>query len=145
MSSSEPPSPYESTRREWTDYILSDTELPSNAKPEYRNLTKALRNLLSKLADHESMVQNMNQKYMEPAVAKTKVYFMWDFTGRTLGMLDGLDPSLPSSEKRQWAEVVKREAFGRVLINDTTGKINSMVPGDNTEFGPDVKAAAPMT
>jgi len=142
MSSVQRPSPSESTRREWTDWMISQPAIPSNASNEYRELMESLRNLLSKLANHESMVQNMNQKYMEPAISKNKVYFMWDFTGRTIGMLLSLDPTSPPSEKDMWTEVVNRDAFGRVLINDTSGKLDAMVPGDSTQFGAEVKAAA---
>ena len=37
----------------------------------------------------------IDQTYSTPAASKNKVYFMWDFVGRTLAMLYGLPPSLP--------------------------------------------------
>ena len=40
--------------------------------------------LLDKLAHHEAMAPNLNQTYMTPAADKNKVYFEWDFVGRTL-------------------------------------------------------------
>ena len=30
------------------------------------------------------MTPNLQQTYMTPAASKNKVYFMWDFVGRTL-------------------------------------------------------------
>lgn len=68
------------------DFTLSLTQrpLPDNAKPEWKSTAEKLRNLLSKLAFHKAMESNIHQTYMTPAASKNKVYFMWDFVGRTL-------------------------------------------------------------
>ena len=84
---------------------------------------------------------------MTPANVKSKIYFMWDFTGRTLQMLEavdalavvrstdseggmGLDPQL----KQLWEEITGRAQFGTVLILDTSGKIEMMCGGGYDGF-----------
>jgi hypothetical protein len=118
--------PTRTSRRDFTTSLTSHV-VPQTADPQYRNLAKALRNLLTLLVNHEAMSRNIGQKlppslipnhhcllsflffsasranppsdqtYSTPATSKNKVYFMWDFVGRTLAMLYGLPPSLPSN------------------------------------------------
>jgi hypothetical protein len=58
------------------------------------------------------MAPNRDQTFMTPAKKKTRVYFMWDFVGRTLGMLYRIPPNLPASvtdkEDNVWMDVVGR-------------------------------------
>lgn len=58
------------------------------------------------------MAPNREQTFMTPAKKKTRVYFMWDFVGRTLGMLYQIPPNLPASvtdkEDNVWMDVVGR-------------------------------------
>lgn len=61
------------------------------------------------------MKPNLQQTYMTPAASKIKVYFMWDFVGRTIGNLYNVDPTL-SSELKEWAEVRGRAIFSGMLI-----------------------------
>ena len=75
--------PNTSTREEFTTGLTSP-ELPSPAAEEWTDLAQKLRNLLDKLAHHPAMAPNLQQTYMTPAAAKNKVYFVWDFVGRTL-------------------------------------------------------------
>lgn len=86
--------PTRTTRRIFTRSLTSHTT-PEDADPEYKSLANALRKLLVLLVNHPAMTRNIDQTYATPAAAKNKVYFMWDFVGRTLGMLYGLPPSLP--------------------------------------------------
>jgi hypothetical protein len=91
---------------------------------------------------------------MTPANQKSKVYFMWDFTGRTLGMLNGIEGAAAASlgiegrggmtaaVKEAWGDIVGRAQFGSVLIFDKSGKIEMMCGGDTTEFGDEFGQAA---
>lgn len=45
---------------------------------------------------------------------------MWDFVGRTRGLLAMLDPQLPDSQKEEWNDVVGRAAYADALIWDET-------------------------
>ena len=74
---------------------------------------------------------------------------MWDFTGRTLQLLEGVDEALAKVEsseaesgknlagplKDMWEEITGRAQFGSVLILDTSGKLAMMCEGDTTDFG----------
>lgn len=73
--------PNTATREEFTTNLISP-ELPSGAE-EWTTLAQKLRKLLPKLAHHPAMAPNLHQSYMTPAASKNKVYFMWDFVGRT--------------------------------------------------------------
>jgi hypothetical protein len=139
--------PYTSTRRAFTDH-LTNRPIPSNASPEYTRLCDALKSLLSALLNHPAMAPNADQTYMTPAAWKNKVYFMWDFVGRTLGMLYALDPSLPAREKKQWDEVSNRCAYGNMLVHDKTGMLETMCPderGTGVQLGEDVENLAEKT
>lgn len=75
--------PYVATRQQFTDHLVNK-RIPANATDEWRETTFELQSLLRKLAAHDAMRANLEQTYMTPANSKNKVYFMWDFVGRTL-------------------------------------------------------------
>jgi len=80
-----PQNPTTATRLQFTDN-LTTRPLPTSPppSPSWKKLAITLRTLLDKLAHHPAMAQNLHQTYMTPAADKNKVYFMWDFVGRTL-------------------------------------------------------------
>ncbi|KAK4990082.1 hypothetical protein LTR66_006891, partial [Elasticomyces elasticus] len=67
---------------------------------------------------------------------------------RTLGMLNQIDPKLPSRTKDAWDEVYGRASYGRVLIKDTTGVLQRMNASvgykddAGVEFGEEILRAA---
>jgi hypothetical protein len=154
------PNPYTTTRAAFTEAICSKPP-PPLASPAYQTLNTALRNLVTALAAHPAMAPNLPQTYMTPAAQKSKIYFMWDFTGRTLGMLNGIEGAAAATlgmrgkgkgkgmarkMEEVWDDVVGRAQFGSVLISDTSGKIEMMCGGDTTAFGDEVaRAAAAVT
>jgi len=71
------------TREDFTK-ALTSPELPSDAAEKWTELAEKLRGLLNKLAYHPAMAPNLQQTYMTPAASKNKIYFTWDFVGRTL-------------------------------------------------------------
>jgi hypothetical protein len=117
------PDPNTTTRQAFTDYFLSQ-ECPTNAVPKYRHVFDTHQKLMKLLIDHPAMDQNRGQTYMTPAASKNKIYFMWDFIGRTLGMLAGVDPVRPRGGP--WADILSRCTLSKMLILDTTGKLNAM-------------------
>ena len=56
----------------------------TNTNAEWARLMGKLASLLEKLAGHEAMKDNMKQPYMTPAASKNRIYFVWDFVGRTM-------------------------------------------------------------
>ena len=75
--------PYSNTREEFTRQLVH-TPLPDGAAKKWSDLASKLKVLLEKLVYHEAMKPNIQQTYMTPAASKNRVYFMWDFVGRTL-------------------------------------------------------------
>ncbi|KAL9035984.1 MAG: hypothetical protein Q9214_006336, partial [Letrouitia sp. 1 TL-2023] len=75
--------PYTQTREEFTRHLLS-VPIPDFAHEEWAGEVTKIKPLLEKLAYHEAMQPNLQQTYMTPAASKNRVYFMWDFVGRTL-------------------------------------------------------------
>lgn len=75
--------PNTSTREQFSAHLTSQAIPPSTAE-EWKKLVEPLKLLLEKLAHHTAMAPNLQQTYMTPAASKNKVYFMWDFIGRTL-------------------------------------------------------------
>jgi len=71
------------TREDFTK-ALTSPDLPSDAAEKWTELAEKLRGLLNKLAYHPAMASNLQQTYMTPAASKNKIYFTWDFVGRTL-------------------------------------------------------------
>ena len=136
--------PETNTRREYTDRLTA-LEPPKFAKPAWADLCNALRDLTKALGDHEVMEPNINDPYMKPANRKTKVYHMWDFISRTLSILWVVDLDLPSSQKPLWTEALGRAVLAKSMIEDKTGKTDTMCPDDygtQVEFGGDILAIA---
>lgn len=75
--------PYTNSREEFTRKLLS-IPVPEFAHKDWADQVKKIKPLLEGLAFHEAMQPNLQQTYMTPAVSKNRVYFMWDFVGRTL-------------------------------------------------------------
>jgi hypothetical protein len=88
------------TRKEFTENLVS-VPVPSDANPEWKDTCLKMQSLYRKLAYHEAMAPNFQQTYMTPANSKNRVYFMWDFVGRTLA----------------WPSVNRRPAGESVLIH----------------------------
>nr|POE78038.1 hypothetical protein CFP56_09679 [Quercus suber] len=108
------------TREQFTSSLV-DRPLPSNAAQEWKTRAEKLQALLKKLAFHDAMSANLQQTYMTPAASKNKVYFMWDFIGRTLGMQFSVPESLQglsSPQQETWNDVVGRSVMGAGLILD---------------------------
>ncbi|KAL9092257.1 MAG: hypothetical protein Q9165_004431 [Trypethelium subeluteriae] len=141
------------TREAFTNNLTS-VEIPSFADPDWSKTVSWLRELLQKLAHHPAMEANLQQTYMTPAASKNKVYFMWDFVGRTLvdttqttpdktiadlltcirvpqSMVAKVDPSLQNmgkAETETWTDIVGRSAMAQQLILDTMpGGLDMMV------------------
>ncbi|OCL01330.1 hypothetical protein AOQ84DRAFT_350832 [Glonium stellatum] len=137
--------PHKSTREEFTKNIIS-IPLPSEASPKWTEEVNKLRELLDKLAHHPAMASNLSQTYMTPAADKNKVYFMWDYVGRTLGMLcNEVNPQLKGS-KKAWEEVIGRISMAKELLLDTKpGMLHMMTEatypeqkGKHPEFGEEI-------
>ena len=75
--------PYTATREQFTTHLTS-RPLPPSASEEWKNVVEPSTLLLDKLAHHPAMATNLQQTYMTTANSKNKVYFIWDFIGRTL-------------------------------------------------------------
>lgn len=75
--------PNKSTREEYTNAMVV-MPVPEFASPQWKKYVRASQVLLDKLAHHSAMAPNLQQTYMTPANSKNKVYFEWDFVGRTL-------------------------------------------------------------
>ena len=75
--------PNKNTREEFTSAIVS-RPVPEFASPEWKKYVQRSQVLLDKLAHHTAMAPNLHQPCMTPANSKNKVYFEWDFVGRTL-------------------------------------------------------------
>lgn len=84
--------PYTQTREAFTNNITS-METPSFADPDWSKQAALMRELLQKLAHHPAMEPNLQQTYMTPAASKNKVYFVWDFVGRTMVIILRLNGS----------------------------------------------------
>jgi len=90
---------------------------------------------------------------MTPAAQKSRIYFLWDFVGRTLQYLYMVDYAKDLSEMRGQEEEVMRDAIGRealsvVLVNDRVGKTDWMVDANcdvKVQWGEEVaRAAGPL-
>jgi hypothetical protein len=75
--------PNRNTREEFTNAAQGQT-IPDDAAPQWKELNQTLKDLMLKLVYHDSMAQNRVQPFMTPAASKNRVYFVWDFVGRTL-------------------------------------------------------------
>jgi len=71
---------------------------------------------------------------------------MWDFWGRTLGMLSSVDPTLPRAKKGKWTEMKARLSYGMKFMNDgaLADEMNGAAyPGiyEIKDYGPEVMQA----
>ncbi|KAL9030452.1 MAG: hypothetical protein Q9196_001436 [Gyalolechia fulgens] len=129
--------PTTSTREQFTNGLIS-SPVPDNAAPDWKKYVERLKVLLQKLAHHPAMVPNLQQTFMTPANSKNKVYFQWDFVGRTL--------DLSKEEKEAWQDAVGRASFAKMLILDTQpGMLDMMTEraypaqgGKHPEFGEEI-------
>ena len=83
---------------------------------------------------------------------QNKVYFMWDFVGRTLSMLYKVPPNtsvkMLGTESDTWSDVVGRSVVAANLIADAKpGMLDMMVQssgpsGANSDFGEEILGIA---
>ncbi|KAL8822981.1 MAG: hypothetical protein Q9191_006297 [Dirinaria sp. TL-2023a] len=153
--------PNTATREEFTTNLVSPG-LPSGDE-EWTTLAQNLRKLLQKLAYHPAMAPNLHQSYMTPAASKNKVYFIWDFIGRTLSggqsvfvsqsyvyKVNPMLENLSEPENDIWDDATGRAMFAGMLITDQTeGMLDQMVEqtygqqaGPHPEFGSEIIAIA---
>lgn len=157
------------TRTKFTSDLVNAPE-PSSAAPERLAAVRPVKKLYQALYDHEAMAKNREQTFSTKANRNNKgaatmtpwetyltntilsVYFMWDYVGRTLGMLYMLDPSPGSYNRGPQGEIFSecqgRTAFAKGLIEDTSGKLDMMCPDDedqDIEFGDAITTAAAST
>lgn len=135
------------TREQFTQNIIAQPDNPRGPNTtKWSAYRTHLNNLLDLLAHHDAMAPNLRQPYMTPANSKNKVYFMWDFVGRTRGMLEGVRKSEKGDE--MWEDVVGRSQYAVVLIKDKTGQLETMLSApygknfDQAVFGEEVLEAA---
>ncbi|KAK3724506.1 hypothetical protein LTR37_001130 [Vermiconidia calcicola] len=143
--------PYKATREQFTEGLLN-TPIPDNATNEWKKLVTHLKHLQRLLAYHSAMKDtgNLAQVYMVPAISKNKVYFMWDFVDRTLGILYGIPPTKPFSVGNElWRDVYMRTILAaNLLLDKRAGQLDEMVdmtyPGHSyrPEIGEGILAAA---
>ncbi|KAM3413658.1 hypothetical protein BST61_g10351 [Cercospora zeina] len=142
------------TRKDFTDNLVSQP-LPDDANAEWKQFAETHRALLDKLAYHDAMSENMQDTYMTPARSKNRVYFMWDFVGRTLGMIYNLPPAKAperynEQQKETYGDVVSRSVMSKALLTDQRpGMLSMMIESTNPEqrgrhpeLGVDILAAA---
>ncbi|KAK3709997.1 hypothetical protein LTR37_010616 [Vermiconidia calcicola] len=143
--------PYKATREQFTEGLLNKP-VPDNATEEWKKLAMHLKHLQGLPAYHSAMKDtgNLAQVYMVPAISKNKIYFMWDFVGRTLGILYGIPPSEPFSVGNElWRDVYMRTTLAAdLLLDKRVGQLDEMVdmtyPGQTyrPEIGEDILSAA---
>ncbi|KAH7119045.1 hypothetical protein B0J11DRAFT_83523 [Dendryphion nanum] len=136
--------PNTATRREFTANLVA-APVPDNANSKYAALATPLKELLKALADHPAMAENNEQTYMTPAKWKNKIYFLWDFVGRTLAQVAAIDPQLPARQKAAWQEAMGRALNSAMLITDQRGMLDMMCPNERSEpaeFTPEIQDLA---
>ncbi|KAK5727995.1 hypothetical protein LTR17_012302 [Elasticomyces elasticus] len=124
-------------RMPWLDTPISDS-----THPDLRSHIETNKTLLRLLAFHSAMRPNLQQTYMTPANIKSKVYFMWDFVGRTLGFAYMLSPALSNLDDRSkdiWFDIKGRSFMtAMLLLDDPPGRLDAMVdmsyPGQTGEL-----------
>ncbi|KAL1963785.1 hypothetical protein VTN77DRAFT_7851 [Rasamsonia byssochlamydoides] len=86
---------------------------------------------------------------MQPPNTHPAIFFMFDFIRNTHNQLLSIDADKlragDAEAKRQLTDVIGRNRFTNILINDTTGKLALMTGGDPrnpVDFGADIKAKA---
>jgi hypothetical protein len=143
--------PNRATRAEFTEYICRP-QLPPDAPdptPIWKLFVSNQKDLVTALAAHPAMEPNLQQTYDTPAASKNKVYFMWDFVGRTVGYLYQVSPAMEfqnDKERELWAEIQQRGTMAAILISDKVPVLlDRMVQvvygdqtGENLTFGDDI-------
>ncbi|KAK6543381.1 hypothetical protein TWF694_000129 [Orbilia ellipsospora] len=141
--------PNQATRRQFSESMLAANP-DSHATEQYTTLFRATQHLLSLLANHPGMVEtgNASQPFMQPANSKNRIYAMWDFVGRTMGMITSVgSPSNPSGDG-MWVDALGRSQMANMLIQnqDMGDQMHQASWGAGFdrrwEFGDEVKAAA---
>ncbi|KAL8818171.1 MAG: hypothetical protein Q9223_003135 [Gallowayella weberi] len=122
--------------------------IPDFAAPKWKKLVGRSKVLLDKLAHHPAMAANLQQTYMTPANSRNKIYFQWDFVGRTLVSRPRKDreQGLSKQEKEQWEDATGRITFAKNLILDEMpGMLNMMTEktdpgqkGKHPDFGEEI-------
>ncbi|KAH8703753.1 hypothetical protein BGW36DRAFT_369939 [Talaromyces proteolyticus] len=86
---------------------------------------------------------------MQPPDTHPTLFFLFDFIRNTHRQLKTIDIEKLSAgddeAKNQVTEVIGRNHFANVLINDTTGKLAMLTGGDPSnpvDFGPEIKRKA---
>lgn len=85
---------------------------------------------------------------MQPPNTHPTIFFLLDFIRNTHRMLKDIDAKFAagdSAARDAAQEVLGRNQFANVLINDTSGKLALMTGSDPTsplDLGPDIKAKA---
>jgi hypothetical protein len=86
---------------------------------------------------------------MQPPNTHPTIFFMFDFIRNTHNQLLSIDLDKlrtgDAEAKKQATDVVGRNQFTNILINDSTGKLALMTGGDPAnpvDFGPDIKTKA---
>ena len=139
--------PTECSRADYTRG-LCEPPIPPSASQKWVKLAEHLRTLYRALGFHPAMEPNLSQTFSTPANSKNRVYFMWDYMGRTLHMLYLVPASLPDSmskeEKERYQDVAGRSTMGVMMIKDPLMSAMAF-PGQNgkePEFGEEVNKAA---
>lgn len=139
-----------STRELLTKHLL-DIPMPGTfVHDAWLKYTTTHQSLLEKLAYHPAMAPNLQQIYNQPANDKNNVYFMWDFVGRTLGMLFRMDPELPRGIDAMMEDVIVRTTTACNLILDSQkGMLDDMTEsqypeqkGKHPSFGEEILTLA---
>ncbi|KAL8693921.1 MAG: hypothetical protein Q9218_001335 [Villophora microphyllina] len=140
--------PHTNTREQFTAHVVNKP-IPNDAAPDWKNAVEKSKALLDKLAHHPAMAPHLQQTYMTPAKSKNRVYFQWDFVGRTLGYMYMANPTLKNlkgAEKEAWNDAIGRTVMTQQLILDTKkGALDMMTEltypdqkGRHPEFGEEI-------
>ena len=126
--------------------------LLASASPVWLAIVLRTRALYRTLAFHPAMEPNLSQTFSTPANSKNRVYFMWDFVGRTLHWAYLIPSSLKDlndDENERLRDVLSRSILTVHLLNDTEpGKLNELTEktypaqkGSHPDLGEEVLAA----
>ena len=138
-------------RASYTRGLCAPPLLASSA-PAWLMIVLRTRALYRALAFHPAMEPNLSQTFSTPANSKNKVYFMWDFVGRTLHAVYRVPSSLKDMNEEEndtMTDVLTRSMLTVHLLKDVKpGKLNAQVEscypaqkGNHPELGEDVLAA----
>jgi hypothetical protein len=141
--------PNTTTREAFTLAFLQNP-IPSDADAQWASLNQTLKDLLEKLLYHPAMEENRQQAFMTPAASKNRVYFLWDFVGRTLPNLYQV-PWDASARASGPAKILwQQECIGRsmmtasLILNKPPGMLDRMMPGERNPpaFGDEIESLA---